>query len=120
MTIFSLVGLVLIALIIRAIIKIQKPNTELTEEQKALRYAKYFYLDMVKPDQTQIDLVEKGAINSADALTRADINTLLDAGYHKVETGYCKMPDGGGYIANLTNRNKDKYGEGLKAVSNFP
>jgi hypothetical protein len=40
------------------------------------------------------------AMDPADALRFADVNTLLDPGYHAVENGFCELPDGSGYVAS--------------------
>jgi hypothetical protein len=35
-----------------------------------------------------------------DVLRVEDIGSLLDPGYHRVENGYCELPDGSGYVAS--------------------
>src|SRR4249920_1200685 len=40
------------------------------------------------------------AMSPEDALKLADVNTLLDSGYHRVENGFCELPDGSAYVAS--------------------
>jgi hypothetical protein len=79
-----------------------KDRNPLTAEEKAKRYSKYYYMEMARPDQAQIDKMEAGPINPKDALRIQDRNDLLNPGYFPVEVGYCVMPDGAVYVANLT------------------
>lgn len=46
----------------------------------------------------------RAPMDPADAIGTSpqDLNTLLNPGYHKVETGYCELPDGTAYAASLT------------------
>ena len=74
---------------------------ELTAEEKALSYSKYYYMEMAKPDQTIVDRVLQGPIDPKDALRREDVNDLLNLGYLASEFGYCVMPDGSGYVSNI-------------------
>jgi len=74
---------------------------ELTAEEKALSYSKYYYMEMARPDQAIVDRVLQGPIDPKDALKREDLNDLLNPGYLASEYGYCVMPDGSGYVSNL-------------------
>jgi len=74
---------------------------ELTAEEKALSYSKYYYMEMAKPDQAILDRVLQGPIDPKDALRREDANDLLNPGYLASEFGYCVMPDGAGYISTI-------------------
>jgi hypothetical protein len=40
------------------------------------------------------------AMAPADALAPANVNALLDPGYHAVENGFCELPDGSAYVAS--------------------
>ena len=42
----------------------------------------------------------RAPMSRADALSPADVNTLLDPGYHRVENGFCELPDGTAYVAS--------------------
>jgi hypothetical protein len=42
----------------------------------------------------------KRPMERADALAPEDVNKLLDPGYHKVENGFCALPDGSAYVAS--------------------
>lgn len=39
-------------------------------------------------------------MDPADALDPADVNELLDPGYHSVENGFCELADGSAYVAS--------------------
>ena len=77
---------------------------ELTPEEKALPVSKY-YTDypLHYPNPLYSQLLDLGAMDPKDALTLDHWMDLLQPeGYHKVEYGYCMMPDGSGYIANYS------------------
>ena len=72
---------------------------ELTAEDKAKPYSKYFYRPVDAPDPVLLELVRPGKpMDMAKALYPEDINRLLDPGYMEVETGWCRLPNGAGYI----------------------
>lgn len=73
---------------------------ELTPEESAKPYAKYYYLEPASPDPEMLDLIRPGKpIDPAQALPIENINNLLNPGYLEVETGYCILPNGAGYAA---------------------
>ena len=74
---------------------------KLTEEELKKPYAKFYFQDLPEPDPTVIEIYKKGPMDWRDALDPENVNELLNPGYHKVETGYCQMPDGTAYIATL-------------------
>ncbi len=73
---------------------------ELLEFEKSKPYAKYYYRDPAPPEQSNLKAMEH-PIDPAHALYPEDINRLLDPGYMECETGWCQLPNGCGYIANL-------------------
>ena len=75
------------------------PRRELTEEEKALPYSKYYFKDMAKIPQEDLDLVNAGPIDPSKALPIEQAARLLDDGYLDTETGFCQMPDGTGFAA---------------------
>ena len=75
------------------------PRRELTAEEKALPYAKYYYKDMAKIPEEDLALVNAGPIDPKDALPITEAAHLLDDGYLPVENGFCVMPDGTGFAA---------------------
>nr|MDO8082087.1 hypothetical protein [Candidatus Freyarchaeota archaeon] len=77
-------------------------RAELTAEEKAKPYSKYYYMEMAKPDQALIDKVNAGPIDPKDALRIENRNDLLNPGYLPAETGYCMLPNGTGVVAALT------------------
>ena len=44
-------------------------------------------------------ILSQGPMDPAKALPYERINDLLDPGYHEVETGYCILENGAGYVA---------------------
>jgi hypothetical protein len=72
---------------------------ELTPEEKAKPYSKYFYKEPSSPAPERLALMDK-PMDPSKALPIERINDLLDPGYHEVEAGWCIMPNGTGYIAN--------------------
>lgn len=75
---------------------------ELSPEEKALSYAKYYYMEMAKPDPSLIEAVKNGPIDWKNAINIKEINELIKPGYREQETGYCLLPDGTGMVSALT------------------
>ena len=74
---------------------------DLTLEEKARSYSKYFYRKVVPPLPESVAAMDK-PMDPAQALPIERINDLLNPGYHEVESGWCILPNGAGYIANHT------------------
>ena len=72
---------------------------DLTPEEKAKPYSKYFYRKIVTPVPERLAAMDK-PMDPSKALPIERINDLLDPGYHDVEIGWCILPNGGGYVAN--------------------
>lgn len=75
------------------------PRRELTEEEKALPYSKYYTINMSPIPQSDLDIVNSGSIDIKNALPISERNKLLELGDLPTETGYCLMSDGTGYAA---------------------
>lgn len=73
---------------------------ELSTEEKALPYSKYYYKEMAKIPQEDLDFVNKGSVNKEDTITLNNISLMFDSGYLAVENGYCYMGDGTGFSAS--------------------
>lgn len=73
--------------------------TVLTEEQKQSPLAKYFDRQPAPPNPRLMGILAKGPMDPAKALPLERLNDLLDPGYHEVETGYCVLDNGVGYVA---------------------
>jgi phloretin hydrolase len=76
-------------------------KSDLTAEEKAKPYSKYFYAKPAVPDPKKLAVMEK-PMDPAKALQITRINDMLNPGYFDVEAGWCVMPDGSAYIANYT------------------
>ena len=82
-----------------AVLKAMRP--ELTDEEKARPFAKYYYDEIPQPDPAHYNAMET-PIDPKDAFGPEEINRMLDVdGLRKgVEVGWCNLPNGAGYIAN--------------------
>lgn len=80
--------------------KIQVRDPGLTPEEKAKPYAKYFFKELTPPAPGTLENMEK-PMDPAKALPIERINEMLKPGYHEVEAGWCALPQGGLYVANL-------------------
>ncbi|AKA68220.1 DAPG hydrolase family protein [Clostridium scatologenes] len=72
---------------------------ELTIQEEQKSYAKYFHKPVVVPNSQLIEILKQGQMDSAKALLPENINELLKDGYDEVETGYCVLENGAGYVA---------------------
>ena len=73
----------------------------ITEEQKKLSYAKYFYRPLAPVPEKNLQAARSGPVDVSKALKIQDRNRLFEPGYLDTETGYCIMDDGTGFVANL-------------------
>jgi hypothetical protein len=74
---------------------------ELTPEQKAKPYSKYYYLEEA-PVPTQLTAeMNKSPMDPNKAIPVDKADDLFIPGYNECETGYCLMPDGTGYVSAL-------------------
>ncbi len=76
-----------------------KHSRDLTPEEKAKPYSKYFYRPPAAPDPACLAAMSE-PIDTANATTLTHLNNLLNSGDLPRESGWCQMPDGTGYIAN--------------------
>jgi hypothetical protein len=74
----------------------------LSEEDKKKSYAKYFDRPMEPIPAEKLAVLQAGSIDPALALQIEDRNKLFDPGYLENEVGYTVLPNGTGYLANLT------------------
>jgi len=73
---------------------------ELTPDEAAKPYAKYYRQALTPPDPELVEQVQPDKpIDPAQALPPERINDLLEPGYMAAETGWCVMPNGSGYLA---------------------
>lgn len=75
----------------------------ITEAQKKLPYAKYFFRELAQAPEENIRIANSGPVCPSKALSIMDRNRLFSPGYLDTETGYCIMEDGTGFVANLIN-----------------
>lgn len=76
-----------------------EPRRELTQEEKALPYAKYFYKDLAEIPKEHLDILNAGPCDPEMALPIDRRDEILLGGEQSVEVGWCKMPDGSGFAA---------------------
>ena len=78
------------------------PTQQQFQQNRALiqgkPYARFFNGDLWISDDVLPALA--GAMDPRDALQPEEAGRLLDPGLHKVETGYCELPDGSAYVAS--------------------
>lgn len=71
----------------------------LRPDEEALPYARYYHRTLAEPDPHRMEILGRGPMDPAQALPYDRVDDLLDSGYHQVETGYCVLADGAGYVA---------------------
>ena len=79
-----------------------KKRVPVTEEEKQKSYYKYFEQDMAQPAQEALAKMLQGPLRPDQVLQFKDRNRLFEPGYLEAEAGWCILPDGTGYLANLT------------------
>ena len=57
---------------------------------------------LTPPDRAVLAAIERGPIDPADALPLTQLDRLLDPAPLAAETGWCRLPDGTGYVAVRT------------------
>jgi len=73
---------------------------DLTAEEKAKPYAKYFYREHAGPTPALAPYLDNPTpLDPAEALPIERRDDLLSPGYLTGETGYCLLPGGGAYVA---------------------
>lgn len=71
----------------------------LSKEEEKKPYAKYFNQPIVDPNPELIRILNQGPMDPAKALMPEDIKALLNYEYDEIETGYCVLPNGAGYVS---------------------
>lgn len=61
--------------------------------------SEYLSRPLERPSAEVLEAIERGPIDPADALARADAEALLDPAPLPVESGWCTLADGVGYVA---------------------
>lgn len=79
-----------------------KKRVPVTEEEKQKSYYKYFEQDMAQPAPEAYAKMLNGPLRPEQVLQFKDRNRLFEPGYLEAEAGWCILPDGTGYLANLT------------------
>ena len=69
-----------------------------TEEEKKNPIFKYYTENMTPPNPGPMKILLSGPMDPKDAIRPEQVREMLKPGYMKVETGYCVMEDGGGYL----------------------
>ena len=75
---------------------------ELSEKERKFSYSKYYDLPMTEISEEKKYIIQQGPMSAKDALPIERRTELFLPGHQTVETGYCVMEDGTGYLANLT------------------
>ena len=72
---------------------------ELTDEEKARPFSKFYYEDIPEPDPEHYAMME-APCDPSKAIYPEQMNDLLNPGYLDVEVGWCNLENGAGFIAN--------------------
>ena len=80
--------------------KYQVHKVPITEEDTQKSYFKYYLEDMTPPSPEAYQAMRQ--IRPDQALPFKDRNRLFEPGYMDAEVGFTILPDGTGYLANLT------------------
>ncbi len=75
------------------------PRRQLTEQEKAKPYAKYFNKEMAEIPAEDLAIVNAGPVDPGLAISIHERSRLMDPGCLDVETGYTVMPDRSGFAA---------------------
>jgi hypothetical protein len=75
----------------------------MTESATTADLLPYLSRPMTAPSDDVRVAIERGPIATADALSRVDLDRLLDSAPLPVETGWCTLEDGTGYVAVRTH-----------------
>lgn len=73
--------------------------TEITPEEKAKPYSKYYYMEFPRPPEMLQSIDQRKPVEPGKALPVQRLNDMLNPGELETETGYCVMPDGSGFVA---------------------
>ena len=79
-----------------------KKHVPVTDEEKQKSYYKYFEQEMAQPSPEAYAKMLNGPLRPDQVLQFKDRNRLFEPGYLEAEAGWCILPDGTGYLANLT------------------
>ena len=74
----------------------------ITQEEKALPYAKYFYQDLAPIPQEKLDIWHGPMADPALATPVERRNDFLEEGKVALEVGFTVAPNGTGFVANST------------------
>lgn len=72
---------------------------EITEAERKEAFSDLFFKPMALVDPALLEQMAKSPVDPARATSIQERNEILHPGYQKVENGYCRMPDGSGFVA---------------------
>lgn len=79
--------------------KVTSLQPDLTPEEKARPFSKYYYDEIAAPDPAHYAMMDTPC-DPSKAIFPDQINDLLNPGYLDIEIGWCNLPNGAGFIAN--------------------
>lgn len=83
-------------------VKVQKSKLPVSEEDTRKSYYKYYLEDIIDAPPEKYAKILEGPLPPDKCLSIYDRNKLFEPGYLDAEIGYSVLPDGTGYVANLT------------------
>lgn len=72
---------------------------QITEAERQEAFSDLFFKPMAPVDPALLDLMAESPVDPAKATSIQNRNDILKPGYLEVENGYCRMPDGSGFVA---------------------
>lgn len=79
-----------------------KKRVPVTDEDRKKSYFKFYEREMAQASPEKYAMMLKGPLTPDKVLPFSERNRLFEPGYLDAEIGWCVMPDGTGYLANLT------------------
>ena len=77
------------------------PHPPISEEDKKKSYYKYYLEDMAPVAPEVYEKAAAARLTPEEVLPPHEVNRLFEPGYLPGEMGYCALPDGTAYMANL-------------------
>lgn len=77
-------------------------SSVITEEEKKLPYAKYYYMPLAEIPQEKLDIWNGPAADNKGVLAIENRNLFLEEEVPGFQVGYCVASNGTGYVANST------------------
>ena len=71
----------------------------ITEAERQVDFSDLFFKPMAPVDPELLKIMDQSPVDPGKATSIQNRNDILKPGYLEVENGYCRMPDGSGFVA---------------------